>query len=147
MNDQEVIATPPQPHPISPNHKADGDFAAGNKANPTGENGQKGYARFDIRVNYWLDMPDDLIAQKVQDAGGIERLSQRDQICIGMIMAGKTAAPKDKVKIFKELADRTEGPVKQVIQMQGDPDRPLYPATTKDIHEASTSYRDSVNRA
>lgn len=128
---------------IDTNRKADGTFAPGNKANPTGENGHtKGWQRYGTRILKWLEMPVGDIAALAQNEEELAKLSSIDAICVQHVanaMHGRNVLAERR-----ELIDRIEGTPKQTIEHQGSPDQPLYPAVTNTVEEAARAYQDAL---
>ena len=64
-------------------HNADGTFAPGNNANPTGKNGHlEGWQRYGDRLRKWLALPGDEIAELVSNGEKRNKLSSIDIACV-----------------------------------------------------------------
>jgi hypothetical protein len=128
------------------NKGPDGRWLPGNNANPEGNNGRAaGWQPVGRRLQGWLEKPMGDLEDLAEDRTAIRKLSSIDAYCVKLIASGTTAAPKGMVSIFKEINDRIEGTSKQTIEHQGNPERPLYPDSTKTVTEAATQYRDAIS--
>lgn len=132
--------SPQIPPPINPQRSADGKLLPGAVINPTGANGHmKGWQPIGIRLQKWLNMSAVEVSNLHASDADLTSLSMIDAMCIKLIATGFTAAPKEMVKIFKEITDRVEGTPRQTITVTSSrPDMPenVQEMTDEQINEA-----------
>ena len=135
-----MVASQDNPELPPPLRNENGQLLPGNTANKAGVNGHtKGWQPLGIRLQKWLNMSAVEIADMHKDEARLYALSSIDAMCIKMISGGFTAAPKDMVKIFKEINDRIEGTPRQTITITNP--RPEEPESVKQLTDEQITER------
>lgn len=127
--------------PATPNHKPNGDFAAGNNANPTGGNGnQKGFQKAGTRFQHYLGWSREKLLALAGDKEALNKLPQRDYLIV-ITLAHAEQQTKEGLKARQEAFDRAYG--KSTQMLGSDPENPFItplPDKFPSVEEAAARY-------
>lgn len=113
-----------------PNRGEDGRFLPGNRANPTGENGLKGKARWEYLVEWYREnWTVDEIRLVATDMDRLGKMTVEHAQVITHL-AATIAGGKERGKERERLYDRIFGRPKQTTELVGKDGQPLFNADT-----------------